>query len=124
MKNCIQYENRGSRNRRQVEAAHNLNEDGVPIVDSSYVGNEGINTAGLRIYDAFFQHRRDFEIPHDPKINWENQWNDPIRPHHRYLQNYQINYFKGHGMSLSLGNLLRGTGKKSKTKTTILPTKS
>ena len=67
----------------------------VPIVDSSYTGIGGDNTAGFRIYDAFFQHKRDHEIPHDPNVMVATGSGDPraIRPHHRCDSLY-INEFR------------------------------
>ena len=38
-------------------------EENVPIVAASYHGNERQNTEGLRVYDAWFQHKSENEIP-------------------------------------------------------------
>ena len=48
-----------------------------------------MNTEGLRIYDAFFQHRSSDQIPHDPNLPYESasteqQGRNAIRRHHRY----------------------------------------
>jgi hypothetical protein len=56
--------------------------ENVPIVQASYHGNEQHNTEGLRVYDAWFQHKNDNEIPRRRR---QQQKADrrPIRPHHR-----------------------------------------
>ena len=38
-------------------------DENVPIVAASYHGNERQNTEGLRVYDAWFQHKSENEIP-------------------------------------------------------------
>lgn len=74
------------RKKRQVEV-NNLNEDGLPIRSGSY-GNDGEeqqgDTEGLRIYDAWFQHRNAKHIPKSrtaPQNSPDDS--DPIKPYHR-----------------------------------------
>ena len=45
-------------------------EEKMPIVAASYHGNERQNTEGLRVYDAWFQHKNENEIP---KIRRQHQ---------------------------------------------------
>ena len=74
------------RGKRQIESAHNLAEDGTPIVvGNSYTGNDAQNTEGLRIYDAWFQHRNNHEIPQKQQIFAEppKAGGESIQPHHR-----------------------------------------
>ena len=78
--------------RRQVESS-DLAEDGVPIVGASYTGNEHANTEGLRIYDAFFQHKSSHEIPKTrDDAAYNSRHINPILPHHRYIKHLNCRF--------------------------------
>merc|ERR1719362_607346 len=75
------------RQKRQVEVSNNLNEDGMPIRSGTYDGedNQG-DTEGLRIYDAWFQHKNSANIPQSRTavpLDTSNIDTNSIRPHHR-----------------------------------------
>jgi len=74
------------RQKRQVEV-NNLNEDGLPIRSGRYNGDEGDqgDSEGLRIYDAWYQHRNAENIPKSRMAVPLDPSSDPnpIKPHHR-----------------------------------------
>ena len=64
-----------------------MNEDSIRIQSGTYDGEDTQgDTEGMRIYDAWFQHRKSEHIPKSrmaiPQSN-EDGATDPIRPHHR-----------------------------------------
>jgi len=63
----------------------NLSEDGIPILEKRPNGRRGRKKGGvgLRVYDAWFQHKRENEIPNDPRVVWSHPTDAPIRAHHR-----------------------------------------
>lgn len=68
-----------------------MNEDGLPIRQGSYSRQDDQigDTEGLRIYDAWFQHRSAHEIPKSRtttsslRNSVEQENSDPIKPYHR-----------------------------------------
>jgi len=80
----------GSRVRRDVTSnnidLNNLSEDGVPILErrpNDRRRGEKNPGQGLRIYDEWFRHRREKEIPNDPRVVWNHPTDSPVRAHHR-----------------------------------------
>lgn len=80
----LEHQQNHQRQRRQVEDANNRSEDGVPIVDGSYgQAGTGTNTEGLRVYDAWFQHSNQNEIPQSRTAPRSRGLDSAIKPYHR-----------------------------------------
>ena len=84
--NILENERR-IRVKRQADQS-NLYEDGVPIRQGSYQEKDQGDSEGMRVYDAWFQHRNAKNIPKSrvgaasrKKIS---DYQNPIKPHHRY----------------------------------------
>ena len=84
---------------------NNLNEDGMPLREGSYTGKDS-DSEGLRIYDAWYQHKNSNEIPRSrnahqrrrKKPDQDSDYENPIKPYHRYyvdkstFQKYSTEY--------------------------------
>ena len=71
------------RHKRQTEE-NNLNEDSIRIQSGSYDGDDTQgDTEGMRIYDAWFQHRNSENIPKSRMAVPQSSDDEAIRPHHR-----------------------------------------
>eukprot|EP00092_Neocalanus_flemingeri_P070006 GFUD01085873.1.p1 GENE.GFUD01085873.1~~GFUD01085873.1.p1 ORF type:complete len:450 (+),score=118.05 GFUD01085873.1:121-1470(+) len=57
-------------------------EDGVPVVDKKYRSFRKDRT-GFRVYNAWYQHKRENEIKNDPRVVVKHATDAPIRAHHR-----------------------------------------
>jgi len=57
-------------------------EDGIPVVSRKYRGFNKDRT-GFRVYNAWYQHRRENKIKNDPRVVVQHPTDAPIRPHHR-----------------------------------------
>merc|ERR1711963_790418 len=57
-------------------------EDGIPVVKRKYNGFKKDRT-GFRVYNAWFQHRRENKIRNDPRVVVRHPTDAPIRAHHR-----------------------------------------
>jgi len=57
-------------------------EDGVPVVSKKYSSFRPDGT-GFRVYNAWYQHRREKEIKNDPRVVVKHATDAPIRAHHR-----------------------------------------
>jgi len=57
-------------------------EDGIPVVKRKYNGFKKDRT-GFRVYNAWYQHRRENKIKNDPRVVVRHPTDAPIRPHHR-----------------------------------------
>merc|ERR1719228_137273 len=64
------------------EVVAEYSEDGVPVVDRKYRGFKKDRT-GFRVYNAWYQHRRENEIENDPRVVVKHVTDSPIRAHHR-----------------------------------------
>ena len=74
-----------------------FSEDGVPIVSRNYpppiVPALSVmsrkykayprDRSGFRVYNAWYQHRRENRIRNDPRVVVKHATDAPIRPHHR-----------------------------------------
>lgn len=80
-----QFQERSRRNTEsQSTSEHYLehSEDGVPVVGKKYRGFTQDGT-GFRVYNAWYQHRRENEIKNDPRLVVQHATDAPIRAHHR-----------------------------------------
>ena len=59
-----------------------FSEDGVPIVSRKYKAYPR-DRSGFRVYNAWYQHRRENRIRNDPRVVVKHATDAPIRPHHR-----------------------------------------
>jgi len=57
-------------------------EDGVPVLDKKYRAFQKDGT-GFRVYNAWYQHKRENEITNDPRVVVKHATDSPIRAHHR-----------------------------------------
>merc|ERR1719369_42754 len=59
-----------------------FSEDGVPVVGKNYNSFEK-DSNGFRVYNAWYQHRRENTIENDPRVVVKHVTDSPIRAHHR-----------------------------------------
>jgi len=57
-------------------------QDGIPVVSRKYKGFAKDRT-GFRVYNAWYQQRRENKIKNDPRVVVKHATDAPIRPHHR-----------------------------------------
>ena len=57
-------------------------EDGVPVVGKHYKAFKKDGT-GFRVYNAWYQHKRENKIRNDPRVVVKHATDAPIRAHHR-----------------------------------------
>ena len=57
--------------------------DGIPVTNKRYRAfpQDGL---GFRVYNSWFQHRREKEMKNDPRFVLQRPTFAPIRPHHRF----------------------------------------
>ena len=65
-----------------TEKYSEYSEDGVPVVDKKYRSFKKDGT-GFRVYNAWYQHKRENEITNDPRVVVKHATDAPIRAHHR-----------------------------------------
>ncbi|XP_023328572.1 protein eiger [Eurytemora carolleeae] len=66
-------------------------DDGIPILNQKYknsvnvyeeVEKEG-DAQGFKVYNAWFNHKREKDIKNDPRVVWSHPTDSPVRPYHR-----------------------------------------
>ena len=88
----------GQRNRREADSLSpsqygvqnpllenysEYSEDGVPVLEKKYRSFKKDGN-GFRVYNAWYQHKRENEIKNDPRVIVKHVTDSPIRAHHRY----------------------------------------
>jgi len=63
-------------------AVKSFSEDGVPVRNKKYAAYKK-DGQGFRVYNAWFQHRRENKIRNDPRVVVRHPTDAPIRAHHR-----------------------------------------
>jgi len=87
----------GQRNRREADSLSpsqygvqnpllenfsEYSEDGVPVLEKKYRSFKKDGN-GFRVYNAWYQHKRENEIKNDPRVIVKHATDSPIRAHHR-----------------------------------------
>jgi len=65
-----------------VENYSEYSEDGVPVLEKKYRSFKKDGN-GFRVYNAWYQHKRENKIKNDPRVIVKHATDSPIRAHHR-----------------------------------------
>jgi len=100
----VDVEDERSRRHAAFEnSADAFSEDGVPVKNKKYAAYKK-DGQGFRVYNAWFQHRRENAIRNDPRVVVRHPTDAPIRAHHRksaaWVNPSDDEDFRGFGDSL------------------------
>jgi len=80
--NQVEMDEERIRRHAAFEEGAGFSEDGVPVKNKKYAAYKK-DGQGFRVYNAWFQHRRENKIRNDPRVVVRHPTDAPIRAHHR-----------------------------------------